>query len=113
MHEAGQTETVLVAEDGGTAQPKVIDFGIPKAMRGRLTERTLVTQLGLPLGTPEYLSPEQAAMAEADIDTTTDIYSLGVILNDPGLLLMDAKRLPDADAVFLARGPPLHRDLPA
>jgi tetratricopeptide (TPR) repeat protein len=60
--------------------PKVIDFGIAKAIDQRLTERTLFTQFGAVIGTPEYMSPEQAAMGGLDIDTRSDIYSLGVLL---------------------------------
>src|SRR5262249_4102299 len=59
---------------------KVIDFGIAKAMDQRLTERTLFTQLGAIIGTPEYMSPEQAGMSGLDVDTRSDIYSLGVLL---------------------------------
>jgi serine/threonine protein kinase len=80
IHRDLKPSNLLVAEGEGQAQPKVIDFGIAKATRGRLTEETLVTELGLPIGTPEYMSPEQAEMAEGDLDTTTDIYSLGVVL---------------------------------
>ena len=60
--------------------PKVIDFGVAKAIDQRLTERTLFTQFGVIVGTPEYMSPEQAQMSGLDIDTRSDIYSLGVLL---------------------------------
>ena len=60
--------------------PKVIDFGVAKAIDQRLTERTLFTQFGVIMGTPEYMSPEQAQMGGLDIDTRSDIYSLGVLL---------------------------------
>jgi serine/threonine protein kinase/tetratricopeptide (TPR) repeat protein len=64
------------------AQPvvKVIDFGIAKAIGRSLTDRTLVTHLGQMVGTPEYMSPEQAEMSGLDVDTRTDVYSLGVML---------------------------------
>ena len=60
--------------------PKVIDFGIAKATKQRLTEHSLHTELGQLIGTPEYMSPEQAELAGGDVDTRTDIYSLGVLL---------------------------------
>ena len=68
---------VTVHEDRPT--PKVIDFGIAKAIGARLTEETLATEIGQIVGTPDYMSPEQAA-ADADVDTRADIYGLGVIL---------------------------------
>src|SRR6185436_7900167 len=60
--------------------PKVIDFGIAKATQGRLTDRTVFTALDQFLGTPAYMSPEQAQVGGLDIDTRSDIYSLGVLL---------------------------------
>jgi len=60
--------------------PKIIDFGVAKALNQRLTERTLVTEQGQFIGTPEYMSPEQAEVTGLDVDTRTDIYSLGVLL---------------------------------
>ena len=60
--------------------PKVIDFGVAKATAQRLTEQTLFTEFGQLIGTPEYMSPEQAEMSSLDIDTRTDVYSLGVLL---------------------------------
>ena len=69
---------VMIAE--GQAVPKVIDFGVAKALHQKLTERTLFTEQGQLIGTPEYMSPEQAEMTTQDIDTRSDIYSLGVLL---------------------------------
>ncbi|SPE51249.1 putative Mitogen-activated protein kinase kinase [Verrucomicrobia bacterium] len=71
---------VTVNEPGSPGVPKVIDFGIAKATQGRLTDQTLFTAFEQFLGTPAYMSPEQAAMTTLDIDTRSDIYSLGVLL---------------------------------
>jgi len=79
IHRDLKPSNILVAEEDGRPIPKVIDFGIAKAINQRGIERTLATEHGRLVGTPEYMSPEQAAMSE-DIDTRTDIYSLGVLL---------------------------------
>jgi serine/threonine protein kinase/tetratricopeptide (TPR) repeat protein len=71
---------VTVSEPGSPGVPKVIDFGIAKATQGRLTDQTLFTAFEQFLGTPAYMSPEQAVMTSLDIDTRSDIYSLGVLL---------------------------------
>ena len=60
--------------------PKVIDFGIAKATEQRLTEQTLFTEFRQMIGTPQYMSPEQAEMSGVDVDTRSDVYSLGVLL---------------------------------
>ena len=80
IHRDLKPTNVLVTEVDGRPQPKVIDFGVAKATRGDLSEMTLMTQHGLVVGTPEYMSPEQAELTGSDVDTTTDIYSLGVVL---------------------------------
>ncbi len=81
IHRDLKPANVLVAaHDGAEPRPVIIDFGVAKAMGGRLTEKTIFTERGQLLGTPAYMSPEQADMAEADIDTRSDIYSLGVML---------------------------------
>ena len=80
IHRDIKPSNLLVSLEGEHATPKVIDFGIAKAMVQPLTERTLHTEIGQLMGTPEYMSPEQAEMTSQDIDTRTDIYSLGVVL---------------------------------
>jgi serine/threonine protein kinase len=69
-----------VTENDGTPIPKIIDFGIAKATEQKLTDKTVFTQFAAFIGTPAYMSPEQAAMTSLDIDTRSDIYSLGVLL---------------------------------
>jgi serine/threonine protein kinase len=80
IHRDLKPSNILVSLVNGKAQPKIIDFGIAKATGQRLTEKTLFTEVGSVVGTPEYMSPEQADLTGQDIDTRTDIYSLGVIL---------------------------------
>jgi len=79
IHRDLKPSNVLVAERDGAPWPVVIDFGVAKAVRGRLGVRATVTEPGQLLGTPEYMSPEQARN-EVDVDTRTDVYSLGVML---------------------------------
>ncbi len=80
IHRDLKPSNVLVACQDETPTLKVIDFGIAKAVGSRLGNETLVTQVGTAMGTPAYMSPEQAETVTLDIDTRTDIYSLGVIL---------------------------------
>ena len=80
IHRDIKPSNILVTVDDGVAVPKVIDFGIAKATEGRLTDHTFFTAFQQFLGTPAYMSPEQAAMTSVDIDTRSDIYSLGVLL---------------------------------
>ncbi|MCC6234266.1 MAG: serine/threonine protein kinase [Verrucomicrobiales bacterium] len=80
IHRDLKPSNVLVAVEDGRPVPKVIDFGIAKATERRLTEKTLHTEYHSFLGTPAYMSPEQAEMGVVDVDTRTDVYSLGVLL---------------------------------
>jgi TPR repeat protein/serine/threonine protein kinase len=80
MHRDIKPSNILVASDDGAPVPKVIDFGIAKATQGRLTDQTVYTAFEQFIGTPAYMSPEQAEMSLNEVDTRTDIYSLGVLL---------------------------------
>jgi serine/threonine protein kinase len=80
IHRDLKDSNVLVTEVDGKPVPKVIDFGVAKAIQQRLTERTFQTEQGQLIGTPEYMSPEQADRGTIDIDTRSDVYSLGVLL---------------------------------
>jgi WD40 repeat protein/serine/threonine protein kinase len=80
IHRDLKPTNILIAEQDGRAIPKVIDFGIAKATESVLTEKTLLTECNQMIGTPAYMSPEQAGLGGLDIDTRTDIYSLGVLL---------------------------------
>jgi WD40 repeat protein/serine/threonine protein kinase len=80
IHRDLKPSNILVTLHDGTPVPKVIDFGIAKAIDKQLTEKTLVTQFHAFVGTPAYTSPEQMEMSGLDVDTRSDIYSLGVLL---------------------------------
>ena len=80
IHRDIKPSNVLVSDVDGQPTPKVIDFGIAKATSARLTEKTYFTHEAEFIGTPAYMSPEQAGAADLDVDTRSDIYSLGVLL---------------------------------
>jgi eukaryotic-like serine/threonine-protein kinase len=95
IHRDLKPSNVLVVEQDNKAVPKIIDFGLAKATGQRLTDKTMFTELGVMMGTPEYMSPEQADQSELNIDTRTDVYSLGVILYQllVGVLPFETKAL--------------------
>ena len=80
IHRDLKPSNILVTVIDGAAVPKIIDFGVAKAMTGSLTERTLFTGVHQLVGTPLYMSPEQAELSGAGVDTRSDIYTLGVLL---------------------------------
>jgi non-specific serine/threonine protein kinase/serine/threonine-protein kinase len=80
IHRDIKPSNVLVGFADGKPVPKIIDFGVARATEQQLTETSLHTQLGVLIGTPDYMSPEQAATSSLDIDTRSDVYSLGVML---------------------------------
>src|SRR4249920_1768652 len=95
IHRDIKPSNILVTLHDGVPVPKVIDFGIAKATEGRLTDLTVYTELHQFIGTPAYMSPEQAEMSGLDMDTRSDIYSLGVLLYEllTGCTPFDAKEL--------------------
>jgi eukaryotic-like serine/threonine-protein kinase len=95
IHRDIKPSNVLVTLHDGVPVPKVIDFGIAKAMEVRLTDKTLFTAYEQMIGTPAYMSPEQAEMSGLDVDTRSDIYSLGVLLYEllTGRTPFDPKKL--------------------
>ena len=93
IHRDLKPSNILVVIEGQEMVPKVIDFGVARAISQPLTERTLYTEQGQIIGTPEYMSPEQANLTNQDVDTRTDIYSLGVVLYEllTGMLPFDTE----------------------
>jgi WD40 repeat protein/serine/threonine protein kinase len=95
IHRDLKPSNILVTLHGDKPVPKVIDFGVAKATAGRLTEKTLFTQFQQFIGTPAYMSPEQASLSGLDVDTRSDIYGLGVLLYEllTGRTPFDGKEL--------------------
>lgn len=105
IHRDIKPSNILVTMQDQHAVPKIIDFGIAKAVTQPLTERTLYTEQGQFVGTPEYMSPEQAEPIAQGIDTRTDIYSLGVVLYEllTGVLPFDAQTLREGGPEHIRR----------
>ena len=108
IHRDLKPSNILVVEDGGLAMPKVIDFGVAKAVYDQAEDpasAAMMTRVGQVLGTPEYMSPEQALSQGADVDTRTDVYSLGVVLYEllSGSLPFESARLRTSSAADLER----------
>jgi len=95
IHRDIKSSNIQVTIHGRQAMPKIIDFGVAKAMSQPLTEQTLVTEPGHFVGTPEYMSPEQAETTGQDVDTRSDVYSLGVVLYEllTGVIPFNPKEL--------------------
>ena len=96
LHRDLKPSNILVCEVNGRPAPRIIDFGVAKATTQRLTADTLFTRAGAMVGTPGYMSPEQAGSAGAEVDTRTDVYSLGVVLYQllVGVLPLDFSQTP-------------------
>ena len=99
LHRDLKPSNVLVADEDGKPWPKVIDFGLAKATQGSVSDQTMLTEAGQVMGTPIYMSPEQAAGRIDAIDTRSDVYSLGVLLYEmlTGCLPFSWQRLKDMD----------------
>ena len=113
IHRDIKPSNILVSSQEDAPIPKIIDFGVVKATSQRLTEQTVFTQFGQVIGTPEYMSPEQAEMTNLDVDTRTDVYSLGILLYEllTGRQPFDATELRRAGLAEIQRR--LREDEPA
>lgn len=105
IHRDIKPSNVLVAMQDGKPVPKVIDFGVAKAVNQKLTDATMYTQLGVIIGTLEYMSPEQSEMSALGIDSRSDIYSLGAMLYEllTGTTPFDRRTLKEATIVEMLR----------
>src|SRR5688572_23048074 len=105
IHRDLKPTNVLVAPYDGVPVPKVIDFGVAKATGQQLTDRTMFTGFGDVIGTPQYMSPEQAELNQLDIDTRSDVYSLGVLLYEllTGTTPLESKRVREAALLEVLR----------
>ncbi|MGI9516438.1 MAG: protein kinase domain-containing protein [Pirellulaceae bacterium] len=105
IHRDIKPSNVMVTLHDGQPVVKVIDFGVAKAIHQRLTERTMFTEYGQMIGTPQYMSPEQAEMSGLDVDTRSDIYSLGVLLFEllTGTTPLEARQLREAGYAEMQR----------
>jgi serine/threonine protein kinase len=105
LHRDLKPGNILVTLESGQPQVKVIDFGIAKALEARPGEQTLHTHAGQIIGTPEYMPPEQALTEGRDVDTRSDIYSLGVVLYEllGGVLPFDSKVMRGSDLAEIQR----------
>src|SRR5581483_1401197 len=105
VHRDLKPSNVLIAMYDGRPVPKIIDFGVSKAIGFKLVERTLFTEFGSVVGTLDYMSPEQAEPGQLDIDTRSDIYSLGVLLYEllTGTTPLQRNRLKEAALLELLR----------
>jgi eukaryotic-like serine/threonine-protein kinase len=105
IHRDIKPTNVLVARYDGRAVPKVIDFGVAKATGQRLTDATMFTGFGDVIGTPQYMSPEQAELNQLDVDTRSDVYSLGVLLYEllTGTTPVEGKRVREAALLEVLR----------
>ncbi len=105
IHRDIKPSNILVTVQDGKAVAKVIDFGVAKAIQKNLSEKTLFTKQGRMVGTPSYMSPEQAEMTGLNIDTTSDVYSLGILLYEMlvGVLPFEERQLREAGMAEMHR----------
>ncbi len=103
IHRDLKPSNILVTMIDGEAVPKIIDFGVVKAVGHRLTDKTVFTRYSAMIGTPQYMSPEQAELSGADVDTRSDIYSLGIVLYEliVGAPPLNRERIKDLNPLAL------------